>query len=124
MINYKTKSIRSFIGAKNYATSKAFYCALGFKEVVISQNMCLFVINEDLSFYLQDAYVKDWINNSMLFLEVEDVEKCKSDLLARKLIEKFPAVRFSEIKNEVWGKELFMHYPSGVLWHFGQFYSK
>ncbi|MBM1106492.1 glyoxalase [Aurantibacter crassamenti] len=121
MINYNPKSIRAFIGAKNYSESRAFYKDLGFEEIVLSSNMCLIKVNDALSFYLQDAYVKNWINNSMLFLEVDDVEKCKVDLLSRGLTEKYATVRFTEIKEEDWGKEIFMHDPSGVLWHFGQF---
>lgn len=120
-MNYKSKSIRTFIGAKNYKESRQFYKELGFEEVVLFHNMCLFKVNDNLAFYLQDAYVKDWVNNSMIFLEVDDVEKCEEDLLARGLDKKYKNVRFSEIKVENWGRELFMHDPSGVLWHFGEF---
>jgi len=83
--------------------------------------MSLFRVNENLAFYLQDAYVKDWVDNSMIFLEVDDVEKCDVDLLERRLSEKYKGVRLTNIKTWDWGREIFMHDPSGVLWHFGQF---
>jgi len=73
---YKAKSIRTFIGAKNYALSRQFYQELGFEEVVLSKDMCVFKVNEQLHFYLQDYYVKKWIENSMVFLEVDDIEVC------------------------------------------------
>lgn len=120
-MEYKSKSIRAFIGAKNYEESREFYRELGFEEIELFHNMCLFRVNENLGFYLQDAYVKKWVDNSMLFLEVDNVEKCKDDLLARGLTEKYTKVRFSDIKVEAWGRELFMHDPSGILWHFGEF---
>ena len=120
---YKAKSIRTFIGSKNYEESKQFYRELGFEEVEIGDNMCLFKVNESLGFYLQDAYVKKWVNNSMVFLEVDDIEKCEEELLAKGLHEKYKYVRFTEIRQFDWGRELFMHDPSGILWHFGQFNS-
>ena len=120
-MNYQPKAIRTFIGAKNYDESRAFYKALGFEEVVLDEKMCLFKVNEALGFYLQDAYVRKWVNNSMVFLEVDDIEKCAEELLAKKLHDKYKYVRFSEIKQFEWGRELFMHDPSGVLWHFGEF---
>ena len=83
--------------------------------------MCLFKVNENLGFYLQDCYVKDWVDNSMLFLEVDDVEECEKGLLALGLDKRYKNVRFSDIKVEDWGRELFMHDPSGILWHFGEF---
>ena len=58
-MNYRPKAIRTFIGAKNYSESRESYKALEFEEVVIDEKMCLFNVNENLGFYLQDYYVKD-----------------------------------------------------------------
>ena len=55
------------------------------------------------------------------FFEVDDIEKCQKDLLERNLHNKYRYVRFTEIKDFEWGRELFMHDPSGVLWHFCEF---
>ena len=120
-MNFNSKSIRSFIGAKNFNESRQFYRELGFEEVRIEENMSLFKINVNLGFYLQDYYVKDWVNNSMIFLEVEDVVSCEADLKGKGLDKKYKYVRFTEIKTFDWGREFFMHDPSGILWHFGQF---
>lgn len=118
---YSAKSIRTFIGAKNYKECRAFYKALGFSEIELGPTMCLIKVNDQLAFYLQDAYEKKWIENSMIFLEVDDVEVCEQDLKDRRLPETFAGVRLTDIKNLDWGRELFMHDPSGVLWHFGEF---
>jgi catechol 2,3-dioxygenase-like lactoylglutathione lyase family enzyme len=117
-MNYQPKTIRAFIGAKNYDESREFYRAIGFEEVVIDATMCLFKVNENLGFYLQDYYVEEWVNNSMIFLEVDDIEKCAEELLGKGLHDQYQYVRFTEIKQFEWGRELFMHDPSGVLWHF------
>jgi catechol 2,3-dioxygenase-like lactoylglutathione lyase family enzyme len=120
-MEYSPKSIRTFIGAKNFKESREFYRALDFEEVALDPKMSLFKVNDRLSFYLQDYYVKKWVDNSMVFLEVDDVEKCQADLLQRGLHKKYKYVRFTEITSYDWGRELFMHDPSGVLWHFGEF---
>tara|TARA_R110000765_G_scaffold301191_1_gene395687 strand:- start:286 stop:645 length:360 start_codon:yes stop_codon:yes gene_type:complete len=117
----KSKSIRAFIGAKDFSLSRNFYNDMGFEEVILGGHMSLFKVNEHLSFYLQNAYVKDWVDNTMLFLELEDLDNCEQELKAKELDKKYPTVRFSNIKNENWGRELFMHDPSGILWHFGEF---
>lgn len=116
-----SKSIRAFIGAKDFKVSREFYNQLGFEEIMIDPKMSYFKVNENLGFYLQDAYFKDWVDNSMLFLEVDDLDECKKELAKKKLGIQFKNVRFSKIRNESWGRELFMHDPSGILWHFGEF---
>lgn len=119
-MNHSTKSIRPFIGAENYDLSRNFYRDLGFEEVVLSDNMCLFKTGQT-GFYLQKAYVKDWIDNSMIFLEVDDVDQYWEALSALNLPAKYKNVRLTPIQYYDWGKECFMHDPSGILWHFGQF---
>lgn len=121
-MKHEAKSIRSFIGAKNFSESREFYTALGFQENVISHNMSYFQVEPNIGFYLQDAYVKDWVDNTMIFLEVDNVERYRDELLALGLHDKYKLVRLSDIHTNDWGKEIFMHDPSGVLWHFGMFY--
>ena len=117
---FKAKSIRPFIGAKNYAVSRQFYQDLGFEESVISANMSYFH-TEGFGFYLQDAYVKDWIDNTMIFMEVEDVKGFWDALQALELPAKYADVKLVPIRELDWGRECFLHDPSGVLWHFGAF---
>jgi len=116
------KSIRSFIGAQEFEVSKAFYSDLGFTEITLSDKMSYFQIEENFGFYLQNYSVKDWVDNSMLFLEVEDVEAYHQKIKAKDLTSKYIGVRLSEIVKNDWGKEFFLHDPSGILWHIGSFY--
>lgn len=119
-MEHKAKSIRAFIGSKDYEISRSFYRDLGFEEVVLSPNMSYFK-SETLGFYLQDAYVKDWIDNTMVFMEVEEVKQFYSELVALDLPLKYKRVRVLPIRELDWGSECFVHDPSGVLWHFGEF---
>ncbi len=117
------KSIRTFIGSKNYNNSRNFYLDLGFDEIITSEKMSYFCIGE-FGFYLQDAYVKDWIDNSMIFLEVDNLESNLKNIQSLRLTEKYKNVRLSEIKHNEWGNEFFLHDPCGILWHFGKFNSE
>jgi catechol 2,3-dioxygenase-like lactoylglutathione lyase family enzyme len=116
----ETKSIRTFIGAKDYEISRSFYRDLGFEEKVISEKMSLFTI-QGLSFYLQDYYVKDWTENSMVLLEVGDVNRYWNFLQKLELDKKYEGTRLIPIRENDWGKECFLVDPSGVLWHFAEF---
>jgi hypothetical protein len=119
-MEHQAVSIRPFIGAKNFGISRNFYRDLGFSETVLSHNMSVFKTKE-LGFYLQDAYVKDWIDNSMIFLEVKDVDRFWNELVALKLENKYEGVKLTPIRQYDWGRECFLHDPSGILWHFGEF---
>jgi catechol 2,3-dioxygenase-like lactoylglutathione lyase family enzyme len=119
----KPKSIRPFIGAKDYELSRRFYRDLGFEESILSGDMSLFK-TDAIGFYLQNAYVQDWIDNSMIFVEVEDVDRYWKELLALDLTIKYQGVKLTAIRDYDWGRECFLHDPSGILWHFGQFSSR
>ena len=119
-MTHKAISIRPFIGAENFDLSRSFYRDLGFQETILFPNMSVFK-TEGLAFYLQDAYVKDWIDNTMVFMEVEDVDQYWNELVALDLTSKYKRVKLTPIHNLDWGRECFLHDPSGILWHFGQF---
>jgi catechol 2,3-dioxygenase-like lactoylglutathione lyase family enzyme len=119
-MNHNAKSLRPFIGCRDFETSRRFYKALGFDEVVLSHDMSVFKSGV-FSFYLQDYYIKDWIDNTMLFMEVDDVERFWNELVTLNLTEKFKHVRLTPIRTLDWGRECFVHDPCGILWHFGEF---
>jgi hypothetical protein len=108
------------VGAKDYKQSREFYQAWGFNEHETSPKMSYFSI-ENFGFYLQDHHVKAWIENSMLFLEVENLSDYWEVLKAKNLEKKFQGVKLVEPTTFEWGMEGFVYDPSGVLWHIGQF---
>ncbi|UOR06865.1 glyoxalase [Hymenobacter aerilatus] len=117
----KILSLRPFIGAKDVEVSRRFYRDFGFLENTISPTL-FYYSKQGMGFYLQDAYVKEWVDNTMLFLQVDDVEQYRVDLLLLRLPEKYATVQLSAIRTESWGKEFSVHDPSGILWHIGQFH--
>ena len=119
-MQHNALSIRPFLGAKNFEESRRFYSDLGFEETIIDSNLSVFKTGI-VSFYLQKAFVKDWIDNTMVFLEVEDVDSYYKELVGLNLPAKYPTAKVSPIRIFEWGKECFVHDPSGILWHIGQF---
>jgi hypothetical protein len=120
-MQHKIKSIRPFIGATNFELSRNFYKDWGFEETILGDNFSVFFA-EGFSFYLQDAYIKDWIDNTMVFLEVANVASYWDVLQALNLTAKYKTAKLSPIIDYHWGKECFVHDPSGILWHIGEFY--
>lgn len=114
------QSIRPFIGAQNFELSCAFYRELGFNEERLEEKLMVFK-SGNFAFYLQNAYVKDWVDNTMVFMEVNDITTFHSTYTALNLPTKYPHVRLSEIRLFDWGKVFYLHDPSGILWHIGEF---
>lgn len=113
-------SIRPFLGAKDYNLSRNFYRDLGFQESILDTNLSYFH-TKGIGFYLQNAYVKEWVDNSMVFMEVDNTERYWNELVALNLPAKYDGVRLTPIRVYDWGSECFLHDPSGILWHFGEF---
>ena len=109
-MNHKAVSIRPFIGAKEYDLCRSFYQDLGFEEIILSNAMSLFKTDK-IGFYLQNAYVKDWIDNTMIFLEVTDVDLYWKELLALNLTSKYKDVKLIPVRQLDWGSECFLHDP-------------
>ncbi|QRR00682.1 glyoxalase [Dyadobacter sandarakinus] len=119
MLNNAT-SLRPFIGSKDFLVSSSFYKDLGFEEVTLGPGFSLFRTGK-LAFYLQDYYAREWIENTMVFLEVDDVEQFWKYLEGLDLPARYEGVKLTPIRKEQWGSECFVHDPAGVLWHFGAF---
>lgn len=117
-LNNKAISIRPFLGSRDFDLSSSFYKDIGFIENKISKGFSYFDF-QGFGFYLQDAYVKDWINNTMVFMEVEDADSFYSVLLSKNLKDKYKTSKLSKVLIQDWGKECFLHDPAGNLWHFG-----
>ena len=77
--------------------------------------------NADQRFYLQNYYVKEWAENVMLHVSVDDAQAWAqhvSELIAQ---DRYPGVRVAEPKAEPYGALVtYVWDPSGVLLHFAQ----
>lgn len=116
----QTSHLRPFVPAKDFAISRAFYRDMGAKEIWSNADMALLKLG-DSEFYLQNAYVKDWAENTMLFLNVEDLDLCWQELQALDLVNRYPDIRWKQPTDYPWGlREIHLIDPAGVLWHFAK----
>ena len=120
-MNYKIDSIRPFIGAKDFEVSRAFYKELGFSEIEINENLSFFGVEGQQGFYLQRYFVKEWVENSMIILSVDDIDECWKNLIVKDLDSKYEGVKLIPIRDFEWGRECFVHDPSGILLHYCEF---
>lgn len=112
----RATGIQVFIPSKDYEVSKAFYQAMGFASEYVSDALTLFQ-NNDCKFFLQRFYNRELAENFVLQLGVECIEDAQRRLA---LVSSF-GVKFSDIKDEPWGKVIYLWGPSGELWQLTEF---
>ncbi|MGJ8692399.1 MAG: lactoylglutathione lyase [Thalassotalea sp.] len=112
----KVKDIRVFIPSNNYEISKSFYLALGFKMEQASEQLTIFE-NGSCTFFLSSLNNESYARNLMLQLWVEDINE------AFDVIEKLQNfdIKYQPIKQEPWGKVIYLTGPSGELLHVTEF---
>jgi catechol 2,3-dioxygenase-like lactoylglutathione lyase family enzyme len=109
--------VRPFLPARDFEVSKAFYRALGFDQVFDGEDVAIFSLGAS-GFILQRYFNKDWAENCMMQLAVDDIDGwwrhiAQLDLPARFAVQppRPPAV-------QPWGLIVaYVFDPSGVLWH-------
>ena len=120
MSNMNVSGIRPFLPARDYRLSREFYAELGFEEVWTSDDLALFA-RDGFSFYLQNAYVREWAENLMLVLVVESLDAWWEHLRAMSPGERYDGVRIAEPRLYPWGsRELHLIDPAGVCWHISE----
>lgn len=120
MIDLRAHDVRSFLPAQDFALSKAFYAALGCTLEWSDENLALFHLG-GARFYLQRYYVKEWADNCMLHISVQDAAQCFADVSQLIGTGRFPWARVSAPKQEPYGACVtYVWDPSGVLLHLAQ----
>ncbi|HET8898274.1 MAG TPA: glyoxalase [Rhodanobacteraceae bacterium] len=112
-------TLKPYVPARDFALSKRFYCALGFAMSDGWGGTADFVLDGH-GFRLQNYYVKDWADNTMFVIGVENVHAWHQ--LAQTLLASaaFPGMRVKA--PEPVDDSLVLHVwdPSGVLLVFVQ----
>lgn len=108
----KLNDIRVFIPSKDYEISQSFYQAFGFTLSKASDDLSI-LEKDNTTFFLQRYYNKEFAENLMLQLVVENIDEAYRVVSG---IEGYD-VRHSPIKQESWGKVIYLWGPSGELWH-------
>ena len=119
MSNLETIEIKAFVPAKDFELSKRFYADLGFTVKWASGDLA-YVHAGNSSFLLQNFYVKEFADNLMMHLLVEDVGAWWQ-LVESRQIGKTYGVRINPPEDRPWGmRDFTVDDPTGVLWRIGQ----
>ncbi len=121
-MDLRASDIKVFVPAMNFKESLQFYTAMGWQANFVTDDESLAELElADCRFYLQNYYNKDWANNFMMHITIEDAQAWWQH--ATKVIEEggYKYARLNEPKEESYGA-LVTHVwdPSGVLLHFAQ----
>lgn len=108
----KIDNIRVFVPTKDYEQSKSFYQALGFLVEPASNDLSV-CTNGTCTFFLQRFYNSEFANNFMLQLIVPDIKQAYQTVSNLSGFD----IKFDPIKNEPWGKVIYLWGPAGELLH-------
>jgi hypothetical protein len=114
----KIKNIRTFLPSLEFNVSKQFYLEIGFEILWEDDTLIIFGTNEN-NFFLQKGYNKDWAENMMIQLHVEDLDHLHG--VAVKLSKNYNGVRVNEIFTAHYGRTFHLIGPAGELWHMTEF---
>ncbi len=115
----KYNSIEAFVpSGENFQASRKLFLELGFKinweaadYVGFENNGCCFI--------LQNYNVKEFAENFMMSVRVENLDDFWQKVSKLDLPEKF-GVKLREPTNFPWGREVNMIDIAGVCWHFSK----
>ena len=114
-----TELARPFMPAKDFDLSKRFYEALGFEKLVDGE-VAIFGAGSG-GFILQRYYQKEWAENFMMQLMVDDLDAWWVHVSALDLAGRFGVQPPKPPMMQPWGLRIaYLYDPSGVLWHVAQ----
>lgn len=115
-----TELVRPFIPSKDLNVSKQFYEALGFEMVLDSQDVVIFNSGSG-GFLIQKRYQKEWAENFMMQLMVDDLDAWWEHISSLDLPSRFGVPQPKEPAMQPWGLRIaYVVDPCGVLWHIAQ----
>jgi hypothetical protein len=110
------EAMRPFLPAKDFAVSKAFYQALGFKTLLDGE-VAIFGLGAS-AFILQRYYQQAWAENCMMQLMVDDLDAWWAHIQALDLPGAFGVQAAKPPAMQPWGLRVaYVYDPCGVLWH-------
>lgn len=111
-----TELARPFLPAKDYEVSKAFYEAMGF-EKLLDGEVSIFRMGAS-GFILQRYYQKQWAENFMMQLMVDDLDAWWANIQTLDLPGRFQVQAPKPPAMQPWGLRVaYVYDPAGVLWH-------
>ena len=111
-----TELIRPFLPSRDFDRSRDFYVALGFEKLVDGE-VAIFRAGSG-GFILQRYYKKDWAENCMMQLMVDDLDAWWDRIQALDLPRQFGVTPPRPPAMQPWGLRVaYVVDPCGVLWH-------
>ena len=111
-----TELARPFVPAKDFERSRNFYEAIGFRKLLDSE-VVIFAAGSS-GFILQRYYQKDWAENFMMQLMVDDLDAWWAHIESLDLPGRFGVAPPKPPALQPWGLRVaYVFDPSGVLWH-------
>lgn len=111
-----SERVRPFLPVKDYDLSKRFYEAIGF-EKVLDGEVAIFNTGSG-GFILQRHYQRQWAENTMLQLMVDDLDAWWRHLESLDLPARFGVQSPKPPAMQPWGLRVaYVYDPCGVLWH-------
>jgi uncharacterized glyoxalase superfamily protein PhnB len=114
-------ALRPFVPARDFAASRAFYEAVGFKATHSDSDIAM-LKQGSFSFILQNYYAKEWADNTMVQLLVRDADRWwAAHIDGAKLVADFAVKPPRPPSMQPWGMKVgFLFDPAGVLWHIAE----
>ena len=114
------RAFRPFLPAKEFETSLRFYKAIGFEAYPLGETLAELSLGAH-AFLLQGCYVKEWAENAVMHVLVEDVHAWWRHIDSLALASQFDVSPPAAPRVEPWGLTVaYIFDPSGVLWHIAQ----
>ena len=118
MPNLNASDLRPFIPARNFALCKRFYAALGWPTQDVGPGLALVSLGAAQHFYIQDYYVQEVAENTMLHVTVDDAAAWHAHVAAALQTGDFGSARVQPPSRQPYGASVvFVHDPCGVLLH-------
>ncbi|NJS36116.1 MAG: glyoxalase [Brachymonas sp.] len=114
--------LKTFVPAKDFALSKAFYTDMGFEQRSEHMDIAFFAFGES-AFLLQNFYRPAHAHNMVMHLLVSDVQAWFAQMQSAQLAIKYASygVRVTPLQQQPWGMtEFAVIDPCGVCWHIAQ----
>lgn len=114
------RSFRPFLPAKEFETSLRFYQAMGFHAYRLGETLAELSLGEH-AFLLQGYYVKEWAENTVMHVLVNNVQVWWQHIDSLDLANRFGVSPPAPPRTEPWGLTVaYVFDPAGVLWHFAE----
>jgi len=115
----KFLTLQPFVpSGKNFEASKQFFQELGFNINWDADEYVGFE-KDDCRFILQKFDNKEFAENFMITVRVDNADEFRQEVLNKQLPQKF-GIRIGEVADQPYGREVNIIDIAGVCWHFVQ----